>query len=155
MRGRTSPIVRTRDVVPSIALLFALAATAIVNPYGFRLPRDWLETLTMPLPSLIDEHARLSLGEPIGWATVALAIGYLAALVGVFPRRPRIVWLLPLVWLVLAAVRVRNAPLFAITAAIGLADMLPLFADRVNGLSGATCSARRGRAPVGGRLPCR
>ena len=62
---------------------------------------------------------------PIGWATVLLALGYLAVLVSVLPERSRIVWLVPLVWFVLALGRVRNAPLFGVTAAIALADMLP------------------------------
>jgi hypothetical protein len=44
---------------------------------------------------------------------------------GVSACRIRITWLLPLVWLVLATLRVRHAPLFAITAGISLADMLP------------------------------
>ena len=125
MRGKTSPVARLRDAVELTALLAALAATALVNPYGLNLPRDWLETLSMPLQNLINEHVPLDWTEPIGWATAASAVGYAAVLIGTFPQRPRIVWLLPLVWLVLAVQRVRHAPLFAITAAIGLADMLP------------------------------
>ena len=102
-----------------------LAAATLINPYGLDLPREWLQTLTMPLPNLIEEHAPLSLTEPTGWATVLLALGYLAVLIGVLPERPRITWLVPLVWFVLALGRVRNAPLFGVTAAIALADMLP------------------------------
>ena len=75
--------------------------------------------------SFIEEHAPLDLAEPIGWGTLALAAGYLATLIGVLPRRPRITWLVPLVWFVLALSRVRNAPLFGVTAVIALADMLP------------------------------
>jgi hypothetical protein len=46
-------------------------------------------------------------------------------LLGVFPKRPRITWLIPLVWFVFAIQRARNASLFGIVAAIALADMLP------------------------------
>jgi hypothetical protein len=106
-------------------LVMALLAATLVNPYGIGLPQEWLQTLTMPLPSLISEHTPLDLDDPIGMATIALATGYLIVLLGVLPNRPRVVWLLPLVWFVLALQRVRNAPLFSITAAIALADMLP------------------------------
>jgi hypothetical protein len=77
------------------------------------------------LPNFIQEHARLDWAEPIGWATLALGAVYVATLIGVWPRWPRIVWLVPLVWLVLATLRVRNVPLFGVTAVIALADMLP------------------------------
>jgi hypothetical protein len=114
-----------RGVIQAAGLTIALVAATLINPYGPDLPRECLRTLTMPLPSILVEHAPLSLTEPIGWATVLLALGYLVVLLGVFPRRPRVVWLVPLVWFVLAVLRVRNASLFGIVAAIGLADMLP------------------------------
>jgi hypothetical protein len=41
------------------------------------------------------------------------------------PPRLRVTWLIPLVWLLLAYQRVRNLPLFAVTAAVVLADLLP------------------------------
>jgi hypothetical protein len=113
------------QVLASAALLIALAATMFISPYGLAMPREWLETLAMPLPDFISEHARLSLTEPLGLATLALGVVYLATLIGVFPQRPRITWLVPLVWLVLAILRSRNAPLFGVTAVLALADMLP------------------------------
>ena len=113
------------SLIEPFALLLALATTVLINPYGLALPREWLETLAMPLPSFIVEHAPLDFADPLAWGTLALAAGYVAVLVGVFPQRPRTTWLVPLVWFVLALLRVRNAPLFGITAAIALADMLP------------------------------
>ena len=113
------------ELAELIALLLALAATTLVSPYGVAMPRQWLDTLAMPLPKLIVEHGPLDLTESVGWGTLALAAGYLATLIGVFPQRPRITWLVPLVWFVLAVLRVRNAPLFGVTAVIALADMLP------------------------------
>ena len=121
-RGRGGML---RCLIELTAVLLAVAATVLVNPYGLALPRDWLETLRMPLPSLIAEHAPLELTDPIGWGTLALAAGYAVALLGVWPQRPRITWLVPLVWFVLALLRLRNGPLFAVTAVIALADMLP------------------------------
>ena len=91
----------------------------LVNPYGLDLPREWLETLAMPLPSLIEEHAPLTwpsrpAGRPCCWPLV-----YLAVLVGASGRAGRgspgccrwsgSCW---------RCQRVRNAPLFGVTAAI-------------------------------------
>jgi hypothetical protein len=50
---------------------------------------------------------------------------YVLALIGTLPRRPRVTWLIPLLWLVLSWTRIRHGPLFAITAVTALADMLP------------------------------
>ena len=123
--GNTSPVRTMGDAVQLVVLLVAIITAAVINPYGLGLPEAWLKTLAMPLPDLINEHARLALSEPIGWATLFLATGYLAVLVGVLPARPRVTWLVPLVWFVLTLLRVRNAPLFGVTAAVALADMLP------------------------------
>jgi hypothetical protein len=111
--------------VQLMLLLIALLAAAFVNPYGAGLPREWLETLAMPLPRLIEEHAPIDWREPVGWATAALGVGYAAVLLSTLPGRPRVVWLLPLVWLVLSFARVRIAALFAVTAVIAIGDMLP------------------------------
>ncbi len=120
--GTRSFVVR---IAGPIALLLAVAATVLVSPYGLALPREWWDTLAMPLPKIIAEHAPLELTDPIGWGTLALAAGYMVTLIGVFPQRPRVTWLVPLVWFVLALSRLRNAPLFGVTAVIALADMFP------------------------------
>ncbi|MBN2476661.1 MAG: hypothetical protein JXB62_18770 [Pirellulales bacterium] len=120
-----SPVRRGRDATALIVLLVLSGLSVLVNPYGGDLPRAWLNTLAVPLPGLIQEHAPLNLTDPLGWATVVLGLGYLVGLAGVFPKMPRITWLLPLIWFVLALGRVRNVPLFAVTAAIAAADMLP------------------------------
>jgi hypothetical protein len=112
-------------LIESTALLIVLAGTMLISPYGLALPREWLDTLAMPLPDFIQEHARLDWSEPIGWATLALAAVYVATLIAVLPRWPRATWLVPLAWLVLAILRVRNVPLFGVTAVVALADMLP------------------------------
>jgi hypothetical protein len=78
----------------------------------------------MPLSKLIQEHGPLDLAAPVGWATLSLGAIYAIVLLSVLPQRPRITWLMPLVFFALA-LRVRNAPLFAITAAVALPDMLP------------------------------
>lgn len=140
-------------ILPAILLLLALFLTMLCNPYGLALPREWLATLAMPLAGIIEEHTPLNFAEPVGWGTAVLAAIYLAALVGVLRQRcfPRITWLLPLVWFVLAMMRVRNASLFAVTAVIATADMLPYSSLgwwlerrgmlRVSGSSGGTKQA--------------
>jgi hypothetical protein len=119
------------DLTPWQMLGLALLAvgcglTALVNPYGIALPRTWFALLGSPLlPRLIDEHAPLL---QAGWAgTVVLLFGlvYLVALLGVLPRRWRVTWLVPLVWLALSFTRIRHGPLFAITAVLALAEMFP------------------------------
>ena len=50
---------------------------------------------------------------------------YLFALAGLRPQWPRACWLVPLVWFALAISRIRHSPLFALTALVALADILP------------------------------
>jgi hypothetical protein len=119
------PVRGLASAVELLALLAAMAAATLLNPYGLELPREWLQTLAMPLPAIIDEHRPLDWTAPAAWAMFVLMAVYLIALAGVFPRRPRLTWLMPLVWFVLALGRVRNAPLAAVVTAIALADMLP------------------------------
>ena len=106
-RLRGGPFAGFRGSAALLALFAASLAATLLNPYGLALPREWYETLTMPLPGLIVEHAPLNLAEPIGWATVALAVLYVAVLAGVpLVRAPcaagnlglRITWLVPLAW---------------------------------------------------------
>lgn len=123
--GKDSPVRHRRDAIAMAAFILASGLAVLVNPYGLDLPRAWLNTLTMPLPNLIHEHGRIELADPFGCTMLLLGVGYLIALAGVFPKCPRATWLLPLVWFVLACHRVRHAPLFAITAAIASAGMLP------------------------------
>ena len=125
LAGRPSPVQGLRSAITLVALVAACGLTVLVNPYGLGLPRAWMATMGMPLPELIQEHARLSVTETFGWTAVLLAVGYVVVLAGTRGRWPRVTWLLPLVWFVLACQRIRNLPLFAVTAALALADMLP------------------------------
>jgi hypothetical protein len=125
LAGRPSPVRGWRDVAMLAALLVASAACLVLNPYGLDLPRSWAAILRMPLGHLIQEHAPLDLARGSGRIMAVLAAGYVALLAGVFPRWPRVTWLLPLVWMALAVERVRHAPLAAIVMAIAVADLLP------------------------------
>jgi hypothetical protein len=121
--GKDSPI-RNYQALETLLLILVLLLSLLINPYGVNLFRSWFETLTMPLPMLIQEHGPLELTSAIGCATLTLGLIYAIVLLTAWPQHLRITWLLPLVFLALA-VRVRNAPLFAITAALALPDMLP------------------------------
>jgi len=122
---KPSPVQNVRQLLGLTGLVAACCLATLLNPYGADLPRAWIATLSIPLPGLIEEHGPLNPADPAAWATIALGAGYLVALFGLLPKWPRVTWLLPLVWLVLAVMRVRNAPLFAVTAALGLAEVLP------------------------------
>ena len=123
--GKDSPVRHPRDLIALAALLLACGTSVLANPYGLDLPRAWARTLAIPLPGLIQEHRPLDLTDPLGWTVVLLGLGYVVTLVGVLPRWPRVTWLMPLAWLVLAAGRVRNVPLFAVVTAITAAEVLP------------------------------
>jgi hypothetical protein len=98
--------------------------TVVVNPYGPALPGAWLAILrSTELPRLVVEHA--SIAATGTWQVLVLAAVYIVALAGNWPRVPGATALLPLVWLALAAERVRNAPLFAVAATIAVAELLP------------------------------
>jgi hypothetical protein len=125
---KETPITRYRQIIPLVALVIACALTGYVNPFGAELPRQWFSVIRSPvLPWLMQEHLPLySLPLDIVSLTI-LQFGflYVVALIGVLPRWPRVTWLIPLVWLYLSFTRIRNVPLFVITAAIALSEMFP------------------------------
>jgi hypothetical protein len=121
-----SPITRWTQALWLMGILFACSLTALVNPYGVRLPIIWLEIMDSPiLPQIIQEHAPLNPTKPDGLIVLCLALVYLFALLGTVPSWPRVMWILPIVWFYLACTRIRHAPLFSITAGLAIADMLP------------------------------
>jgi hypothetical protein len=126
LAGRRSPLTRSRQVVTLAALVVACGLTAFVNPYGLDLPRSWFAVLGSPVVAQhIQEHAPLLQSGPEGAWVGLFGVVYGAALVGVLPGRPRVTWLVPLVWFALTWTRIRHGPLFAITAVVALADMFP------------------------------
>ena len=123
--GWESPFREFRQVVKFALLIIACGLSILVNPYGLDLPRAWQVIMKADLPDLIVEHAPLDPRSPGGLMILGFGAVYLFVLAGVFPGRPRVTWLLPLVWFYLACTRIRHAPLFAVTATVALADMLP------------------------------
>jgi hypothetical protein len=124
--GRDSSIHSSRQLVGLVLLITACCVTFLVNPYGWRLPKVWLEILSSPVVArLIQEHAPLNPREPGGWLVILLGLVYIGTLASIRPWRPRVTWLIPLFWLWQTTMRVRHSPLFGITAALALAEMLP------------------------------
>jgi hypothetical protein len=118
------PIRSYKEEMLLVVLLIGCILSVFINPYGSELPKTWFSIMSSPaIPLIIQEHA--SLAKTGSWHILALGIFYLIALMGIFPKRPRITWLIPLVWLALTWSRTRNGPLFAVTAAIALSDMFP------------------------------
>ena len=121
-----SPLKSTRDLLLLSLLLLGCILTAFLNPYGAELPRTWLDIVKSPvIPQVIQEHASLFREAGNNWLIMVFGLFFLACLVGTLPRRPRVTWLLPVVWLALTCSRVRNAPFFAVTAVLALAEFFP------------------------------
>lgn len=123
--GWESPFSGFRQIFSFALVNVACGLAILVNPYGLDLPRAWQIIMKADLPDLIVEHAPLDPRSPGGLMILSFGAVYLFVLAGVFPGRPRVTWLLPLVWFYLACTRIRHAPLFAVTATVALADMLP------------------------------
>jgi hypothetical protein len=124
--GRGLAHIRGRHLLSLGGLVVACALTALINPYGVELPAVWFRILdSADLPKIITEHAPLNPASLDGLSVLVYGAVYGVALLGLRPQWPRVAWLLPLVWLVLAWSRIRHAPLFAVTALLALAEVLP------------------------------
>jgi hypothetical protein len=121
-----SPVKGPKDLVALLGLLLGCILTLLLTPYGAELPLTLITIVNSPvIPQIIQEHASIFREFWKNWTITVLGLFYLACFLGTLPRRPRVTWLLPLVWLVLACSRVRNAPLFAVIAALALAEFFP------------------------------
>ena len=106
-------------------LLFSCFITVFINPYGSELPKTWMTIMkSSAIPHVIQEHIP-ALQAKAGWAILFLGFFYLFSLIGVFPKIPRITWLIPVVWFFMALSRIRHAPLFAVVAVIAVAVLFP------------------------------
>jgi hypothetical protein len=121
---QTSPIRNYRQVIALGSLVGACFLTVLINPYGLDMPRAWLSIMRSPvIPRIIQEHG--SIARTGSWMILPFGLFYMTALIGTLPKKPRITWMIPVIWLLLSCIRVRHAPLFAITAAIAMSDMFP------------------------------
>jgi len=81
------------------------------------------------LPEVINEHMALDPTSPLGLTVIALGAFYLVMLAGTLRDAdgrycwPRVTWLIPLVWFALSFKGIRQGPLFAVCAAVAIADL--------------------------------
>jgi hypothetical protein len=121
-----TPLSNYRQVLGVIGLCAACALTALVNPYGLQMTHVWLAlSASSVLPRYIVEHKPLDPWDFSGKFVLLFGLIYAVTLLSVPPRRPRVTWLLPLVWFYLGCKSIRHGPLFTITAALAVAEMLP------------------------------
>ncbi len=105
---------------------FGVIITPYIGPYGSGLPDTWKLIYGMKgLPLIIKEHSPLPLDEWSGWAIIAFGVVYMILILSALPTRPRVSWVLGLVWLLMAYQRVRHGPLFAIAALAVIPDLFP------------------------------
>lgn len=124
--GWPSPIHNWRMLGHLISIAVVCVAMIAVTPYGLEIPRTWLRIMSgSKIAEHIEEHQPLNPAEPGTWGALLLAGLYIVTLAGTVPSRPRVVWLLPLFWLAQMLLRVRHAPIFAITACVAITSMWP------------------------------
>jgi hypothetical protein len=120
-----TPVRNSRDALQTIALGLIALATLFVNPYGPSLVLTIIDLARMPeLPRIIQEHAPLEWGDPANWPFVLCGIVYLFALAGL-REKPRVTWLVPLIWFALGISRVRHGSLFCVLMFLSIADFFP------------------------------
>ncbi len=114
------------DIGYLILVLIGCVAATLLNPFFLDMHRTWLSIIgSTVLKAEVSEHQPLSLARTDGQAVVGFAIFYLLMLAGTLPQRPRVTWLIPLVWFGLAVSSIRHGPLFVVVALVALADLLP------------------------------
>jgi len=121
-----SPIRNWRTAFLLIGIVIACGLTPFINPFGMEMINTWRRIVgSKVLPEVVNEHMPLDPSSPLGLAVIALGAFYLFLLAGTLPRLPRVSWLVPLAWFVLSFKGIRQGPLFAICAAVTIADLWP------------------------------
>lgn len=115
-----------RTLIALVALVAACGLTPFINPFGMEMLNTWKKIVgSEAMKEMVSEHQPLSFGHTAGQVVVGFAAFYLFALLGTLPKLPRVSWLLPLVWLVLAFKGIRQGPLFVAVGAVAIADLWP------------------------------
>ncbi len=126
---RSGPVDSWRGVALLVGVLAACALTPFDSPFGLELPATWQRIVgSTVLPKVVNEHKPLDLSQDADRVVAGFVAVYLVLFAGTLPewrRTFRVTWLIPLVWLVLTLKGIRQGPLFAVTAAVVLADFWP------------------------------
>lgn len=125
-RRANGPIRSWRTAALLIAIVAACGLTAFVNPFGMEMIRTWKKIVgSSAMKELVSEHQPLSLDHTAGQVVVGLGIFYAIMLAGAWKKPLRVGWFLPLVWFALSVQSIRQGPLFAVLAAVAMADLWP------------------------------
>lgn len=119
-----SPITSWRKAFLLVGVVAACGLTPFVNPHGLEMIRIWQRIVASKvLPQVVNEHMPLDPASPLGLTVIALGMFYAVLLAGTLPKLPRVSWLIPLVWFALSFKGIRQGPLFAVCAAVAIADL--------------------------------
>ncbi len=122
-----SPIHNWRDFGFVVLIGLGCGVTPLLNPYGYHLPMVWFDIYNAKLlTEVIQEHLPMTFDSNEAWMILTLGLVYFGLLLSSWPRAPRVVWLVPFFWFLQSYLRIRHAPLFAVTALVALADLFPL-----------------------------
>lgn len=123
---KDSPIRSWRTAWALVGVLAACGLTPFDNPYGLEMIRIWQRILQSDvLKQVVNEHKPLNITQSADQCIVGFAALYLFLLAGTLPGKPRVSWLIPLVWLALTVKGIRQGPLFVVTGAVAIADLWP------------------------------
>ena len=107
-------------------IVAACALTPFINPFGMEMLHTWKRIVgSSAMKEFVSEHQPLSLDNTAGQVIAGFGIFYLFLLLGTVPKRPRVSWILPLVWFGLTLQGIRQGPLFAVLAVVAIADFWP------------------------------
>jgi hypothetical protein len=119
-----SPITSWRTAFLLVGIVAACGLTPFANPHGLEMIRIWQRIVASKvLPQVVNEHMPLDPTSPLGFAVIGLGAFYIVLLLGTLPKLPRVSWLIPLVWFILSFKGIRQGPLFAVCAAVAIADL--------------------------------
>lgn len=122
--GSPTPITSWRTAFLLVGIVAACGLAPFVNPHGMEMIRIWQRIVASKvLPQVVNEHMPLDPLSPLGLTVIALGACYIVLLAGTLPKVPRISWLIPLVWFALSFKGIRQGPLFAVCAAVAVADL--------------------------------
>ncbi len=125
-RASYTPVKTRRTLALYSGIVAACALTPFVNPFGMEMIDTWRRIVgSVAMKELVSEHQPLSLDHTAGQVIAGFGGFYLFMLLGTFPKRPRVSWILPLVWFALSVQSIRQGPLFAVLAAVAIADFWP------------------------------
>lgn len=124
--GQESPVRSWRQGWLLIGIVLACLLTPFVNPFGLEMLATWTRLIGSDILKVaVTEHRPLNLDNDTDKVVFGAGVMYVLLFLGTLPQRPRVIWLLPLVWLALTFSAIRQGPLFCVVAVVVAADLWP------------------------------